>query len=130
MFLTYLYNSILKLSYFPLICKFLIITHKQHKPNKSKNEAPSYRLINLLSELAKLSENILLRRIRLITQTQNIIPDNQFEFRFKHSTTQYIHRVIDKISFSFEKKKNIFLAFFLIYLKRLIDYSIKVYFSK
>lgn len=102
MLLTYLYNSMLRLSYFSLIWKFstIILTHKLNKP---KNEASSYRLISLLPILGKLFEKILLQRIRSITQ--NIIPDNQFEFRSKHSTTQQIHRIIDKISSSFEKKK-------------------------
>lgn len=104
MLLTYLYNSMLRLSYFPLIWKFSTII-LIHKPNKPKNEASSYRPISLLPVLGKLFEKILLRRIRSITQTQNIIPDNQFGFRSKHSITQQIHRIIDKISTSFEKKK-------------------------
>lgn len=103
MLLTYLYNSMLRLPYFPLIQSSTIILI--HKPNKPKNEASSYRPISLLPVLGKLFEKILLQRIRSITQTQNIIPDNQFGFRTKHSTTQQIHRIIDKISSSFEKQK-------------------------
>jgi hypothetical protein len=126
--LTYLYNSMLRLSYFSLIWKSLTIIII-HKPNKPKNEASSYRPISLLPVLGKLFEKILLRRIRSIIQTQNIIPDNQFGFRSKHSTTQQIHRIIDKIYTSIEKK-NIVLAFSLTYLKHLIEYGIKAYFSK
>lgn len=55
--------------------------------------------------LAKLFEKILLRRIRSVTQTQEIIPDTQFGFKSVHSTTQQIHIIIDKIFFSFKKKK-------------------------
>jgi hypothetical protein len=48
---------------------------------------------------------MLLLRIKSFTQTQKIILDTQFGFRSKHSTTQQIHRIIDKISSSFEEKK-------------------------
>jgi len=104
MLLTHLYNSMLRLSYFPLIWKFSTII-LIHKPNKPKNEASSYRPISLLPVLAKLFEKILLHRIRSFTQTQKIVPDTQFGFRSKHSTIQQIHRIIDKISSSFEEKK-------------------------
>jgi hypothetical protein len=90
MLLTYLYNSMLRLSYFSLIWIFSAII-RIHKPNKPKNEASSYRPISLLPVLGQLFENILLRRIRSIPQTQNIITDNQLGFRSKHPTTQQIH---------------------------------------
>jgi hypothetical protein len=68
MLLTYLYNSMLRLSYFPLVWKFSRII-LLHKPNKPKNEVSSYRPISLLPVLGKLFEKILHQRIRLITQT-------------------------------------------------------------
>jgi len=36
---------------------------------------------------------------------QNILPKSQFGFRRKHNTTQQIHRIVDKISSSFESKQ-------------------------
>lgn len=70
--LTYIYNSMLIFSYFPLIWKFSTII-LIHKPNKNKNEASSYRPISLLLVLAKLFEKILLLRIRSVTQPKYVI---------------------------------------------------------
>jgi len=81
--LTFIYNSMLRLSYFPLTWKFsiVILVHKPYKPK------------------------IILKRIRPIIKSQNIIPHSQFRFRTNHSTIHQIHRLTDKIATSFENKK-------------------------
>jgi hypothetical protein len=102
--ITYIFNSILRISYIPLIWKLstIIVIHKLNKP---KNEITSYRPISLLPTLAKLFEKIIRLRIRPILQTFNIIPHSQFGFRMGHSTVHQIHRLTDQISSSFEKKQ-------------------------
>ncbi|KAL4111825.1 hypothetical protein QTP88_015710 [Uroleucon formosanum] len=102
--LTYIYNSMLRLSYFPLTWKFsiIILIHKHSKP---KNLTSSYRPISLLPTLAKIFEKIILKRIRPIIKSQNIIPHSQFGFSTNHSTIQQIHRLTDQIATSFEKKE-------------------------
>jgi len=100
--ITYIFNSMLRLSYFPLIWKLSTIILIP-KPNKPKNLVTSYRPISLLPTLAKLFEKIILKRIRPILHTVNIIPGSQFGFRAKHSTIHQIHRLTDLISSSFEK---------------------------
>lgn len=101
--LTYIFNSMLRMSYFPLIWKLSIII-LIHKPNKPKNEPSSYRPISLLPVLGKLFEKVMLKRIRPILKSQKIIPNTQFGFRENHSTTHRIHRIVDKIASSFEIK--------------------------
>jgi len=94
----------LRISYFPLTWKFSKIILIQ-KPPKPKHLASSYRPISLLPTLAKIFEKILLKRIRPIISSHNIIPHSQFGFRKNHSTIQQIHRLTDKIATSFEKKE-------------------------
>jgi len=72
--LTYIFNSMLRMSYSPLIWKLSVII-LIHKPNKSKNEPSSYRPINLLPVLGKLFEKVMLKRIRPILKSHKIIPN-------------------------------------------------------
>lgn len=102
--ITFIFNAMLRLSYFPLIWKLSTVILIP-KPNKPKTLATSYRPISLLPTLAKLFEKIILKRIRPIMQTHKIIPNSQFGFRAKHSSVHQIHRLTDKISSSFEMKK-------------------------
>ncbi|KAL4085191.1 hypothetical protein QTP88_027050 [Uroleucon formosanum] len=102
--LTYIFNSMLRLSYFPTIWKLSIIILVP-KPGKPPNVPTSYRPISLLPTLGKLFEKVVLKRLRPITETQKIIPNAQFGFRAKHSTIQQVHRLVDTISSSFENKK-------------------------
>ena len=102
--LTFIYNSMLRLSYFPLTWKYSIVI-LVHKPHKPKHLTSSYRPISLLPTLGKIFEKIILKRIRPIIKSQNIIPHSQFGFRTNHSTIHQIHRLTDKIATSFEIKK-------------------------
>lgn len=102
--LTFIYNSMLRLSYFPLTWKFSIVI-LIHKPHKPKHVTSSYRPISLLPTLGKIFEKIILKRIRPTIKPQNIIPHSQFGFRTSHSTIHQIHRLTDKIASSFENKK-------------------------
>lgn len=101
--ITYIFNSMLRISYIPSIWKLSTIIVIP-KPNKPKNEITSYRPISLLPTLAKLFEKIIRLRIRPILQTFNIIPHSQFGFRTSHSTVHQIHRLTDHLHL---KKSNI-----------------------
>uniref|UniRef100_A0A2S2QCP3 Putative RNA-directed DNA polymerase n=1 Tax=Sipha flava TaxID=143950 RepID=A0A2S2QCP3_9HEMI len=94
----------LRLFHFPLIFKFSIVI-LIHKPGKPKHLQSSYRPISLLPVLAKLFEKMILKRIRPIINSKNIIPHTQFGFRSCHSTIHQIHRLTDKIQTSFENKE-------------------------
>jgi hypothetical protein len=61
--LTTLYNSMLHLSYYPLLWKFAQIIMVP-KPGKPAHDIASYRPISLLSILSKVFEKLLLKRLR------------------------------------------------------------------
>ncbi|KAL4085174.1 hypothetical protein QTP88_027466 [Uroleucon formosanum] len=99
--LTHIYNSMLRLSYFPLLWKFSIIIMIL-KPGKPADSPSSYRPISLLPFFSKVFEKLTLKRLLPIIDTN--LPDNQFGFRNNHSTIHQVHRIVDKISYSLEKK--------------------------
>lgn len=82
-----------------------------HKPGKPKDQPSSYRPISLLSNLSKVLEKLILKRIIPIFNAVHILPDHQFGFRAQHSTIQQCHRIVDKISASLEQKKYCTAAF-------------------
>jgi len=85
--LTYIFNAIFRLSYFPNSWKSaMIITIP--KPGKPPDTPESYRPISLLPTLGKIFEKILLKRLTAIAIKQNALPDFQFGFTpiTQHST--------------------------------------------
>ncbi|KAL4103929.1 hypothetical protein QTP88_019246 [Uroleucon formosanum] len=102
-FLTQIYNAMLRLSYFPILWKYSIIILIP-KPKKPPDCPSSYRPISLLPTLSKLFEKLLLKRILPIVDEAKILPDSQFGFRNSHSTIHQVHRLVDKISFALEEK--------------------------
>lgn len=103
-YLTLLFNTILRLCHFPTQWKCAEITMIL-KPNKQENALTSYRPISLLATFSKLFERILLERIKPLLEMQNIIPEYQFGFRTSHGTPEQCHRIINVISDAFERKK-------------------------
>ncbi|KAL4130849.1 hypothetical protein QTP88_008228 [Uroleucon formosanum] len=102
--LTILINASLRLAYFPQLWKFSIIIVFP-KPKKPPDILSSYRPISLLPFFAKIFERLILKRILPYIFSNNIIPNTQFGFRASHATTHQLHRLVDAISFSLEKKK-------------------------
>ncbi|KAL4083691.1 hypothetical protein QTP88_029007 [Uroleucon formosanum] len=102
--LTVLINASLRLAYFPQLWKFsiIIVFPKSKKP---PDILSSYRPISLLPFFAKIFERLILKRILPYIFSNNIIPNTQFGFRASHATTHQLHRLVDAISFSLEKKK-------------------------
>lgn len=102
-FLTQIYNAMLRLSYFPILWKYSTIILIL-KPKKPPDSPTSYRPISLLPVLSKVFEKLLLKRILPIVDTAKILPNSQFGFRNSHSTIQQVHRLVDKISYALEEK--------------------------
>jgi hypothetical protein len=101
--LTYIYNAILKLSYFTTLWKiFQIIMFA--KSDKPPDLSKFYRPISLLPYFSKICERLILKRIYPHIIAKNVLPSSQFGFRAKHSTIHQVHRVIDAISTSLENK--------------------------
>ncbi|KAL4085079.1 hypothetical protein QTP88_027371 [Uroleucon formosanum] len=103
LFLTQIFNAMLRLSYFPILWKYSTIILIL-KPKKPPDSPASYRPISLLPILSKLFEKLLLKRILPIVDTANILPNSQFGFRNSHSTVHQVHRLVDKISYALEEK--------------------------
>lgn len=102
--LTTIYNSMLRLAYFPMTWKFAQIILIP-KPGKPPNNVTSYRPISLLPIMSKIFERLLLKRLTKDVNLDEIIPSHQFGFREHHSTIQQSHRIVNTILTSLEEKK-------------------------
>ncbi|GBN95680.1 putative RNA-directed DNA polymerase from transposon X-element [Araneus ventricosus] len=87
--LTKIFNKWLILQYFPDAWK---IVHVLMFPKRNENRKfpGSYRPNSLLSNIGKLYEKILLKRLNDHCYSKNVIPDEQFGFRDKHSSTHQL----------------------------------------
>lgn len=103
-FLTSLFNSILRTTKFPIQWKFSVIK-MIHKPGKPPNDPASYRPISLLPLCSKLFEKLLYKRLMPIIYDEKILPDHQFGFRSRHSTIHQLHRVVDFLASALERKE-------------------------
>jgi hypothetical protein len=99
-----IYNSMLRLTYFPVTWKFSQII-PIYKPGKPPHRVTSYRPISLLPLLSKIFERLLIKRIHVNANINDKIPAHQLGFRERHSTTQQCHRIVNEIQKSFEEKK-------------------------
>jgi hypothetical protein len=77
--LTILYNSMLRLFYYPLLWKFAQ-TLMVPKPGKPINDVTSYRPISLLPVPSKIFEKLLLQRVRSDIDLTAFLPNYQFGF--------------------------------------------------
>lgn len=104
MFLTFIFNAILRIEHFPAQWKVSDIIMVA-KPGKPVHEVTSYRPISLLPIASKVMEKLLLKRLQNIIHLNNMIPSHQFGFRQKHSTIEQVHRVVSVIKEDLESKK-------------------------
>lgn len=103
-YITILFNAILRLSYFPTQWKYAKIIMIL-KPNKPENEVSSYRPISLLPILSKLFEKLFQTRLQPIVESVRILPEHQFGFRQSHGTPEQCHRIIKKVRETLENKE-------------------------
>ena len=102
--LTPIYNSMLRLCYFPVQWKYAQIIMIA-KPGKPPKEASTYRQISLLPIMSKEFQRILLHRLDETIHIDGLLPTHQFGFRNNHFTIQQCHRVVTKIKESIEGNK-------------------------
>lgn len=103
--LTSIINACIRKPYFPLAWKkseIILIP----KPNKDPTFPQNYRPISLISAIGKLTEAIILKRLKKTTQENNIFPLEQFGFREHHSTTHQTIRIVENIQEGFTTKKS------------------------
>lgn len=91
--LTYIYNAIIRLSYFSLSWKFSQIVMFA-KPEKPPDNATSYRPISLLPYLSKIYERLILKRLSPRILANNILPASQFGCRAKYNTIHQDTQII------------------------------------
>ncbi|GFU02594.1 probable RNA-directed DNA polymerase from transposon X-element [Trichonephila clavipes] len=103
--LTILINKILKFNHFPDNWKEAII-FPINKPGKDPHLASSYRPISLLSTIGKLTESIILHRLKNFINENNILNPNQYGFTNMLSTLHPLLRLTENISEGFQKKKS------------------------
>ncbi|KAL0270294.1 UNVERIFIED_CONTAM: hypothetical protein PYX00_007756 [Menopon gallinae] len=108
--LTIIYNSILRLGYFPSLWKVADIIMLP-KPGKSPDQLTSYRPISLLPLFSKILEKLLLNRLNPLIEASHALPNHQFGFRHQHSTVEQVHRIARVITQSFEAKEYCSAAF-------------------
>lgn len=108
--ITYIFNAILRTSYFPTLWKVSQIIMIP-KPGKKLEDVTSYRPISLLPVLSKVFEKLYLKRLRPVLENLTIIPDYQFGFRKKHGTIEQVHRLVKQIYSDLESKKYCSAAF-------------------
>jgi hypothetical protein len=102
--LTHFINAAFRLKHVPDAWKMaeVIMIPKQGKP---PNGVKSYRPISLLSIISKLFEKLLLKRLKPLIESKNLIPSHQFGFWNKHATTDQIHRIKNIIEKAYEEIK-------------------------
>jgi len=94
-FLAKLINCILTMGYYPNSWKEAHVIPIL-KPGKPANEANNYRPISLLNNLSKVLEKILHARILDYCNDKDLLPNNQFGFRNKHSTVHALMRLFEE----------------------------------
>jgi len=102
--LTSIFNSMLRLCYFPVQWKYAQIIMIA-KPGNPPTEAISYRPISLLPVLSKVFERLLLRRLDETIQIDSLLPTHKFGFRNNHCTVQQCHRVSAKSKKASKERK-------------------------
>lgn len=108
--ITHIFNAVLRTGHFPSqwkVAQIILIP----KPGKPAEEATSYRPISLLPMLSKLFEKLFLKRLKPHLDSLDIIPEHQFGFREQHATIEQVHRVVEQINNTFERKKYCSAAF-------------------
>jgi hypothetical protein len=95
-YLTYVFNSCIKLCYFPNIWKHAsAIPVPKH--GKDHSNPSNYRPISLLSSVSKIFENFIIKRLQDFVSTNNVLPDHQFGFRMAHSTSHQLRRLVQHV---------------------------------
>ncbi|KAJ8872530.1 hypothetical protein PR048_026136 [Dryococelus australis] len=75
------------------------------KPGKNAMLPQNYRPISLLSALSKVAEKVLHNRLQHHIDSNHVLPDHQFGFRAKCTTTHQLTRITEHITNAFDKKQ-------------------------
>lgn len=100
---TILFNNMLNQGYFPdkwKVAKVITLIKKRDQPTEPDNLRP----ISLLPVISKIYERLINRSIVSFSEKNNIIPEQQFGFKKKHSTIHAINKLTSDINWHHSKK--------------------------
>lgn len=100
--LTYIINNIFKLKYFPS-CWKTALAIPLPKPGKNSSDPENYRIISLLSVLSKITEKIMLDRLKSHIKRRKLLINEQFGFREGHNTIMQVARITNDIIVHYNK---------------------------
>ncbi|GFS63260.1 probable RNA-directed DNA polymerase from transposon X-element [Trichonephila clavipes] len=103
--LTYLINMILFLGHFPNNWKNAIVFPIK-KPDKNAHNPSSYRPISLLSILSKITEYVILNRLKTFTNETNFSNPNQYGFTRNLSAYHPLLGLTEKITAGFQRGRS------------------------
>jgi hypothetical protein len=104
-YLFVLFSSALSLGHFPRCWKLAKVIPIL-KPKKPPSQLESYRPISPLSAISKFLERVVARRLAAHAKQTQLVPDEQFGFRKKHSTTAQLARITDLITHGYNLRKH------------------------
>lgn len=96
---TILFYNMLNLDYFPTIWKKAKVVAIL-KNNKDSTQPTNYRPISLLPNIGKIYEMLINDIIIKCCNKLNIIPENQYGFKAKHSTIHAINKIASDINWA------------------------------
>jgi hypothetical protein len=105
-YLTQIFNAVLLKWYFLAqwkVAQIILIL----KPRKPPNELTSYRPISFLPAVSKVFEKLLLKRLLPVVENNRLLPNQQFGFRQRHSTTEQTHRNVRRINKALETSSTV-----------------------
>jgi hypothetical protein len=103
--LSHIINRSIQLNHYPPSWKVAKVINLP-KPNKDHKLAANYRPISLLNSLGKIAEKIILCRLQKFACVNNIVSNEQFGFRGRHSTVHQLVRVTEYITEQFNKNRS------------------------
>jgi hypothetical protein len=99
-----IFNNILNNSYFPKEWK-KGKTILLKKPDKDQFDPKSFRPVSMMPNISKVFEKIVNYHIINISKNKNILPENQFGFRSKHSTAHAISKLVSDVCWFLNSKQ-------------------------
>ena len=105
MFLTHLFNAIIRSQSYPSEWKRAVII-PIHKEGKDPHNPSNYRPISLTPCISKIFEKCLLPHLEKIERRLKVIPNHQMGFRAKHSTTHQLTRTAEELITNWNEKQH------------------------
>jgi len=116
----YIIRSSMQLGYFPKMWKTALMLAFP-KPEKTQTSPANYKPISLLSVSSKIYEKIINIQIMKHLKSENVIINEQFSFRPRHSTVAQLLRITEHFAFEMNKKR--FAAMILLDLQKAIRFG-------